>query len=104
MLFRSSKFTHVKPLKRGGNRRYYRPEDVELLKAIQHLLYTEGYTIRGVQKLLKEQGVRAMVEGVMSGEAPAAVGGNGVSQSAENGTDMAVILSELKEIRNILKG
>ncbi|MCB9989245.1 MAG: MerR family transcriptional regulator [Rhodospirillales bacterium] len=54
--FWETKFTQVKPLKRGGGRRYYRPEDVTLLEKIHHLLYTEGYTIKGVQKLLKEQG------------------------------------------------
>lgn len=51
--FWETKFTQVKPLKRGGGRRYYRPEDVALLKKIHHLLYTEGYTIKGVQKLLR---------------------------------------------------
>ncbi len=51
--FWESKFPQVKPLKRGGGRRYYRPEDVELLRQIRTLLYEEGYTIRGVQKLLK---------------------------------------------------
>lgn len=51
--FWETKFTQIKPLKRGGGRRYYRPEDVTLLKNIHNLLYTEGYTIKGVQKLLK---------------------------------------------------
>ncbi len=50
--FWETKFSQVKPMKRGGGRRFYRPEDVELLKAIHTLLYTEGYTIKGVQKLL----------------------------------------------------
>ncbi len=54
--FWETKFTQIKPLKRGGGRRYYRPEDVALLKRIHHLLYSEGYTIKGVQKLLKGQG------------------------------------------------
>jgi DNA-binding transcriptional MerR regulator len=54
--FWETKFAQVKPLKRGGGRRYYRPEDVALLKKIHTLLYTEGYTIKGVQKLLKTQG------------------------------------------------
>jgi DNA-binding transcriptional MerR regulator len=54
--FWETKFTQVKPLKRGGGRRYYRPEDVALIRRIHHLLYTEGYTIKGVQKLLKGQG------------------------------------------------
>ena len=51
--FWETRFFQVRPLKRGGGRRYYRPEDVALLKKIHHLLYGEGYTIRGVQKLLK---------------------------------------------------
>lgn len=54
--FWETKFTQVKPLKRGGGRRYYRPEDIAVLKKIHHLLYAEGYTIKGVQKLLKGQG------------------------------------------------
>ncbi len=52
--FWESKFTQIKPLKRGGGRRYYRPEDVRLLSSIRDLLYKDGYTIRGVQKLLRE--------------------------------------------------
>ena len=51
--FWETKFTQVKPLKRGGGRRYYRPEDVAVLKKIHHLLYTDGYTIRGAQNLIK---------------------------------------------------
>ncbi len=53
--FWETRFSQVRPLKRGGGRRYYRPEDVVLLKKIHNLLYTEGYTIKGVQKLLKGQ-------------------------------------------------
>ncbi len=53
--FWESKFPQIKPLKRGGGRRYYRPEDLHLLKKIRDLLYKDGYTIRGVQKLLREQ-------------------------------------------------
>ncbi len=54
--FWETRFSQIKPMKRGGGRRYYRPDDVELLRGIKTLLYDEGYTIRGVQKLLKEQG------------------------------------------------
>ncbi|HEX3441890.1 MAG TPA: MerR family transcriptional regulator, partial [Pseudolabrys sp.] len=50
--FWESKFSQLKPLKRGGGRRYYRPEDIQLLRRIRECLYQEGYTIRGVQKLL----------------------------------------------------
>ncbi len=61
--FWEGKFAQVKPLKRGGGRRYYRPEDVELLRGIRELLYTDGYTIKGVQKLLREGGVKAVLNG-----------------------------------------
>ena len=56
--FWESRFREIKPLKRGGGRRYYRPEDVGLLRGIRHLLYGQGYTIRGVQRILREQGAR----------------------------------------------
>ena len=56
--FWETKFTQVRPLKRGGGRRYYRPDDVALLRRIAHLLYTQGYTIKGVQRLLREGGGR----------------------------------------------
>jgi DNA-binding transcriptional MerR regulator len=59
--FWEMRFSAVRPIKRGGNRRYYRPEDLHLLKVINHLLYTDGYTIRGVQKLLREQGPRQLI-------------------------------------------
>jgi DNA-binding transcriptional MerR regulator len=55
--FWEGKFPHIRPMKRGGGRRYYRPEDMELLRGIRHLLHAEGYTIKGVQKILREQGV-----------------------------------------------
>src|SRR5437762_1090308 len=54
--FWESRFHEIRPMKRGGGRRYYRPEDLDLLRGIRHLLYGEGYTIRGVQRLLREQG------------------------------------------------
>ena len=54
--FWETKFSQIKPIKRGGGRRYYRPEDVDLLKGIKNLLYNDGYTIRGVQKVIKENG------------------------------------------------
>jgi DNA-binding transcriptional MerR regulator len=56
--FWESRFSEIKPMKRGGGRRYYRPDDVDLLRGIRHLLYGEGYTIRGVQRILKDQGLR----------------------------------------------
>lgn len=56
--FWETRFPQIRPLKRGGGRRYYRPDDVELLRGIRHLLYGEGYTIRGVQRILKDEGPR----------------------------------------------
>jgi DNA-binding transcriptional MerR regulator len=56
--FWESRFAQVKPVKRAGGRRFYRPEDVDLLRGIRALLYSDGFTIRGVQKLLKEKGLR----------------------------------------------
>ena len=55
--FWETRFNQIKPMKRGGGRRYYRPEDVDLLRGIRLLLYSEGFTIRGVQRVLKEKGV-----------------------------------------------
>lgn len=56
--FWETRFSQIKPMKRGGGRRYYRPHDVDLLRGIRFLLYDRGYTIKGVQRILKEQGVR----------------------------------------------
>jgi DNA-binding transcriptional MerR regulator len=55
--FWEGKFPQLRPMKRGGGRRFYRPEDVDLLKGIRHLLYEEGYTIKGVQKVIRENGL-----------------------------------------------
>jgi DNA-binding transcriptional MerR regulator len=66
--FWESRFPHIRPMKRGGGRRYYRPEDIDLLRGIRHLLYGDGYTIRGVQRILREQGIRT-VQSVGQGQA-----------------------------------
>jgi DNA-binding transcriptional MerR regulator len=58
--FWETRFPQIRPLKRAGGRRYYRPDDVERLRIIKRLLYDEGYTIKGVQKLFKEQGMQAL--------------------------------------------
>ncbi|MBE0692800.1 MAG: MerR family transcriptional regulator [Aquamicrobium sp.] len=59
--FWETRFAQIKPLKRGGGRRYYRPQDVELIKGIRHMLYDQGYTIKGVQKLLRDNGVQFLI-------------------------------------------
>jgi len=64
--FWETRFGQIKPMKRSGGRRYYRPDDVDLLKGIRRLLYGEGYTIRGVQRILKEHGIKA-VQGLGDG-------------------------------------
>lgn len=58
--FWETRFSQIKPMKRSGGRRYYRPDDVDLLKGIRRLLYGEGYTIRGVQRILKEHGIKSV--------------------------------------------
>jgi DNA-binding transcriptional MerR regulator len=88
--FWETRFGQIKPLKRGGGRRYYRPDDVDLLRGIRHLLYGEGYTIRGVQQILREQGLRhvqaigqsAAEEALKSGGLPA---GSSRERSTEGG-------------------
>jgi DNA-binding transcriptional MerR regulator len=64
--FWETRFSQIKPMKRSGGRRYYRPDDVDLLRGIRRLLYGEGYTIRGVQRILKEHGIKS-VQGLIDG-------------------------------------
>jgi DNA-binding transcriptional MerR regulator len=71
--FWETRFTQIKPMKRSGGRRYYRPDDVDLLKGIRRLLYGEGYTIRGVQRILKEHGIKS-VQGLADGSATPSFG------------------------------
>jgi DNA-binding transcriptional MerR regulator len=68
--FWESRFAQIRPMKRGGGRRFYRPEDVALLRGVRHLLYGEGYTIRGVQRILREQGVGFVQEVWRAGAEP----------------------------------
>ncbi len=68
--FWESRFAHIKPVKRAGGRRFYRPDDVDLLRGIRALLYVDGLTIRGVQKILKERGVRHVAQ-IGRGQVPA---------------------------------
>ncbi len=108
--FWETKFSQIKPLKRGGGRRYYRPEDVELLRQIRSLLYREGYTIRGVQKLLRETGARALANnGPAPKPAPAApIEAPAKRESrpldAKERVKLELLRSELETLRNMLRG
>jgi DNA-binding transcriptional MerR regulator len=124
--FWETKFSHIKPLKRGGGRRYYRPEDLALLRRIRELLYTEGYTIKGVQRLLRQNGVKAVLGGDVddraddredAGEAivasaaaaapaiapqPARVARANGALDAETREALKVVLAELTALRDML--
>ncbi|HSR71963.1 MAG TPA: MerR family transcriptional regulator [Kiloniellales bacterium] len=89
--FWESKFSPVRPLKRGGGRRYYRPEDIDLLRRIRNLLYNDGYTIKGVQRLLRES------HGKLEQVEP-----RSTSVSIER-AELESILSELTKLRDLLR-
>ena len=97
--FWETKFTQIRPLKRGGGRRYYRPEDVTLLKRIRTLLYTDGLTIKGVQKLLRETGTRVAPE---EAQAPEAVAVDARPPGLAR-DDAEALLSELQALRDDLR-
>jgi DNA-binding transcriptional MerR regulator len=104
--FWETRFSQIKPLKRGGGRRYYRPEDIDLLKGIRHLLYGEGYTIRGVQRIIKENGVKAM-QALGRGEGSAALpkpGGPEVVSPKGPVSDETARPSSASGLRASLKG
>jgi DNA-binding transcriptional MerR regulator len=96
--FWETRFSQIRPLKRAGGRRYYRPEDVDLLRRIRELLYRHGYTIKGVQKLLRDGGHDEH-------EAPPAAAV--AAESEETGGERAAIsavVAELESLRDLLKG
>jgi DNA-binding transcriptional MerR regulator len=101
--FWESKFPQLKPMKRGGGRRYYRPADVQLLCGIQHLLQNERYSIRGVQKILREQGPEEVKR--LGNQAAAAAGKaekGRVSALAAQGLTLSA--AEVKVMRDIMTG
>ena len=111
--FWETKFAQIKPMKRGGGRRYYRPDDVSLLRGIQFLLYSEGYTIKGVQRILKERGARAVADAPETGvpapleAAPAEKAAVPVSEAGRAGADggdpdLRRVLGELLECKRLL--
>ena len=96
--FWESKFIQVKPMKRGGGRRYYRPEDIELLRSIRELLYTDGYTIKGVQKLLREGGVKALAERRHVPDPEPEVGPDSVSGAQADASDVEALRTALADL------
>ncbi len=88
--FWESKFTPLRPLKRGGGRRYYRPEDIVLLRRIHSLLYTEGYTIKGAQRLLRDSQGKARISA-----------GNGIASDKQ--AVLKTVLNELVVLRDMLR-
>jgi DNA-binding transcriptional MerR regulator len=116
--FWETKFAQIRPLKRGGGRRYYRPEDIDLLRAIRGLLYDKGYTIKGVQKLIREGGLKLAdgevvpdIPGALEGEeaaSPTEAAGHDLplfrpTLSAEQVQDVKAAVGELTDLRDRLR-
>ena len=111
--FWETKFTTIKPMKRGGGRRYYRPEDVALIRRIRDLLYSDGYTIKGVQKLLREGGgklagaVGAKTETPAQAEekaAPTPPPPDATAEDAALRAELESVAAELEDIRSLILG
>ena len=111
--FWESKFSQIKPMKRGGGRRYYRPEDVALLERIRTLLYNDGYTIKGVQKLLRESSGRKSAANVSNGAGAETVvsepttsaesGESGLELGALKRRELQSVVDELEALKELLK-
>src|SRR5690348_1024029 len=105
--FWESKFAQVKPLKRGGGRRYYRPEDVLLLRRIRQCLYQDGYTIKGVQRLLRDGALKGAppAEAAPSDALPATAGATAEAdlQGDDFASELRKIRDDLKEMRDLLR-
>jgi DNA-binding transcriptional MerR regulator len=102
--FWETKFPQIRPLKRGGGRRYYRPEDVSLLRQIRQLLYSDGYTIKGVQRLLKEGSAKDATQPNKLSEGKLAEQNKTLEDdgSSKNKPALRAILKELRILREIL--
>jgi DNA-binding transcriptional MerR regulator len=99
--FWESRFSQIRPVKRAGNRRYYRPDDVALIRRIRELLHDEGYSIRGVQKLLKTSGAKVVLAGADA--SPALPASAPAANPAGNSDALRDVLGELREIRDLLR-
>jgi DNA-binding transcriptional MerR regulator len=100
--FWETRFRDIKPMKRGGGRRYYRPDDVDLLRGIRHLLYGEGYTIRGVQRILREQGAKFVQVVWQEGAPQPPHGAREDEEFAEEAASAAEMLEEESGLRGRL--
>ena len=102
--FWETKFVQIKPIKRGGGRRYYRPEDVKLLKGIKSLLYNDGYTIRGVQKVIKENGTKKLLTIQTENKVFTEIRKDNNEQlEQENYSQHSIIDSKRKKLMNVLE-
>jgi DNA-binding transcriptional MerR regulator len=107
--FWESKFSQVSPLKRGGGRRYYRPEDIRLLERICYFLYVDGFTIKGVQRIIRKRGLKAILAEEMetaavtkTGKSPSDDGKQTSGNSQIERRAIMVAIAELSEIRKFL--
>ncbi len=105
--FWETKFSTVRPLKRGGGRRYYRPEDIDLIRQIRNLLYADGYTIKGVQRLMREGQLKMVAAQVSAKGAKSAAPARNVrnarpADGREDG-DLQALITELSELRDMLR-
>ena len=102
--FWETKFPQIKPLKRGGGRRYYRPEDVSLLRQIRQLLHNDGYTIKGVQRLLKEGALKNTDQSgvVKANESDKQKQPQNSTTSSQEKAALRLIVDELQALRKLL--
>lgn len=103
--FWESKFSYIQPLKRGGGRRYYNPKDIDLLKGIQHLLYNEGYTIKGVQKLLQKTrgNLASVINAGTAAKVKAEIETAVMAEAIDNNKDeLKAMLADLKSMRTLI--
>lgn len=101
--FWETKFPQIKPMKRGGGRRYYRPEDISLLKGVQAMLHVDGYSIKGVQKALREHGVRAISERSDS-DTPVSPIDAAPADAVNEPSGVALSSDERRELESVLQG
>jgi DNA-binding transcriptional MerR regulator len=126
--FWENKFPHIRPMKRGGGRRFYRPDDLDLLRGIRYLLHREGYTIKGVQKILREHGpehvkscwqmglvaeppaapvpepVSVKPASAKAGQLKAGRGGGKMREQPDLATQLDTMVAELEAAQSILRG